>query len=125
MRERHSDITARGAEVVAIGTGNQHYAEGFVRAEQIPYLVLVDDDAEAANAAAVKTLGWFALLSPKTWKATRATSKRGYRTHKPGARVTQIGATFVIGPGNSVRYEHLDGDSTDHAPLDEVLAALG
>ncbi len=35
-----------------------------------------------------------------------------------------FGATFVIGPGDVVRYTHIDRDSTDHAPLDEVLAAL-
>ena len=36
----------------------------------------------------------------------------------------QIGATFVIGAGDRVRYEHMDADSTDHAPVDDVVAAL-
>ena len=36
----------------------------------------------------------------------------------------QIGATFVIGPGDRIRYEHMDADSTDHAPPDDVIAAL-
>ena len=35
-----------------------------------------------------------------------------------------VGATFVIGPGPTVHYEHMDDDSTDHAPLDEVLEAM-
>jgi hypothetical protein len=38
--------------------------------------------------------------------------------------VTQLGATFVVGPGAQVRYEHLDEHSADHAPLDDVLEAL-
>jgi hypothetical protein len=38
--------------------------------------------------------------------------------------VRQIGATFVIGAGDRVRYEHLDTDSTDHARIEEVVAAL-
>jgi hypothetical protein len=38
--------------------------------------------------------------------------------------VRQIGATFVIGAGDRVRYEHLDIDSTDHARIEEVVAAL-
>ena len=41
------------------------------------------------------------------------------------ARVTQLGATFVLGPGDQVRYAHIDEHSADHASLDEVLAALG
>jgi hypothetical protein len=38
--------------------------------------------------------------------------------------VKQIGATFVIGAGERVRYEHLDADSTDHAPIEAVVTAL-
>lgn len=124
MRDRHDDITGLGATVVAIGTGDRRYAEGFVGDEKIPYVVLVDDDAAAANAASVRTLSWWQLLHPRTWKATRETSKRGYHVHKAGKRVRQIGATFVVGPGDRVRYEHLDSDSTDHANIDEVIASL-
>lgn len=124
MRERYDEITSLGAGVVAIGTGDQRYADAFVREEQIPFLVLVDDDGTAAHAASLRTLNWFQLLHPRTWKATRETSKRGYHVHKAGARVRQIGATFVIGTGDRVRYEHMDVDSTDHAPLDEVVKAL-
>lgn len=124
MRERYDEITGLGADIVAIGTGDRRYAEAFVRDERIPFLVLVDDDATAARAASLRTLNWFQLLHPRTWKATRETSKRGHHVHKSGKRVRQIGATFVIGAGPRVRYEHLDADSTDHARIDEVVAAL-
>ena len=50
---------------------------------------------------------------------------RGARIHKAGKRVTQLGATFVIGPGDQVRYSHVDTDSTDHAPVPEIFAAAG
>ena len=124
MRERRDEITGLGADIVAIGTGDQRYAETFVREEQIPFLVLVDDDAAAAQAASLRTLNWFQLLHPRTWKATRETSKRGHHVHKSGKRVKQIGATFVIGAGDRVRFEHLDSDSTDHARIEDVLASL-
>jgi peroxiredoxin len=124
LRDRHDEVTGLGADIVAIGTGDRRYAEAFAHDERIPYLVLVDDDAAAAHAASLRTINWYQLLHPRTWKATRATSKRGYHVHKSGKRVRQIGATFVIGAGERVRYEHLDADSTDHAPIDEILAAL-
>ena len=44
--------------------------------------------------------------------------------HKPGKRVKQIGATFVIGAGDKVRYEHMDTDSTDHADIDQLVTTL-
>jgi peroxiredoxin len=124
LGRQYDDIRAAGAEVVAIGTGDVRYASAFVRDDAIPYPVLVDDDAEAARAASVNVASWYRLLHPSTWKATRDASKRGYKVSKPGKRVKQLGATFVIEPGDVVRYEHLDGDSVDHAAIDDVLAAV-
>ena len=121
MRRAYDDITAGGADVVAIGTGDVRYARAFVEQEQIPFLVLVDDDATAARAASVRKVNFVKLLGPGTWATTRRTWRDGYRIHKSGKRVNQLGATFVIGPGRTLHYEHIDGDSTDHAPLDDVI----
>jgi peroxiredoxin len=125
LRDRYEEMQQQGVDLVAIGTGDQRYAGAFVRDEKIPYLVLVDDDAKAARAASVKTASWYRLLHPSTWRATVATHKRGHRSHSPGKRVTQLGATFVLGPGDAVRYAHVDADSTDHAAIPDVLAAVG
>ena len=124
LGEHYADITAQGADVVAIGTGSVSYANAFAREEKIPYLVLVDDDAEAAHAASVETVSWYRLLHPRTWVATVATFKRGHKVHKAGKRVKQLGATFILGPGDNVHYTHMDSDSTDHALADDVLGAL-
>jgi peroxiredoxin len=124
LRRNYPEITSRGADVVAIGTGDARYAQAFVNDEEIPFLVLVDDDGSAANAASITRVNFFKLLSPRTWSATKRAWSEGYRIHKSGKRVNQLGATFVIGPGSTIHYEHQDGDSTDHASLDEVLAAL-
>ena len=125
MRGSYEDIRRRGADVVAVGTGSVSHAAAFVADEDIPFPVLVDDNARAARAASVRRVGFFRLL---TDRRSRAGAKRarasGHRIHKAGRRVTQLGATFVMGPGAQVRYEHLDDHSADHAPLDEVLASL-
>ena len=125
MREHHDEITKAGADVVAIGTGDARYAEAFVTEEQIPFPVLVDDDGEAATAASVKRVNPAALLfDPRAVGGARRAYRAGFRIKKSGKRVNQLGATFVIGPGREIRYEHLDAHTADHAPLDEVLASL-
>jgi peroxiredoxin len=125
LRGRYDEIRSRGAEVVAVGTGSVRHAAAFVADESVPFPVLVDDDARAARAASVRRVGFFRLL---TDRRSREGAKRaraaGHRIHKAGRRVTQLGATFVIGPGEQVRYEHVDDHSADHAPLDDVLGAL-
>ena len=110
--------------MVAIGTGDVRYAKAFVSDEQIPFPVLVDDDAAAARAASVRNASIFSLAGPRTWGGSRQAHRDGFRVHRSGKRVTQLGATFVLGPGSRVRYEHIDAHSSDHASLDEVLAAL-
>ena len=124
MRDAEPEISAKGAAIVAVGTGNVRYATAFVHDEHIPFRVLVDDDGAAARAAQVRTVPFLSMFTGGTWGKTVATWRRGYRIHRSGKRVTQMGGTWVIGPGDVVHYEHVDADSTDHAPIADVLAAL-
>ena len=125
MRDAYEEISGAGAEVVAIGTGDERYAKAFVADVQAPFLVLVDDDAAAANAAAIKKVNFATLLfDPRSLKGARRAHRNGFRVMKSGKRVNQLGATFVIGPGSQVRYEHVDVHTADHAPIADVMAAL-
>jgi len=125
LRDHQDEITAAGAEIVAVGTGDERYAKAFVADEHVPFPVLVDDAADAAHAASVKKVNFVTLLfDPRSIKGARRAHRDGYRVKKSGKRVNQLGATFVIGPGSTIRYEHIDAHTADHAPLDEVLAAV-
>ena len=110
---------------MAIGTGDERYARAFIDDEEIPFPVLVDGDGEAAEVAALRRGGWLQLAGPKTMPGALKATADGHRQHKTGKRPRQLGATFVIGPGDTVRYEHLDDDVSDHAPFEEIIAALG
>jgi peroxiredoxin len=125
LRDSYDDITEAGAEVVAIGTGDEGYARAFVADEGVPFHVLVDDDSAAARAAAVRRVNFATLLfDPRSLKGAFRAHRDGFRIMRSGTRVNQLGATFVVGPGSRIRYAHVDGHTADHAPLPEVLAAL-
>ena len=125
MRDRYDEIKSLGGEVVAIGTGNQSYAAAFVEEEHVPFPVLVDDQGEAAKAAQLRSLGMLKLIfNREALAGGKRARQAGHRIHRPGKRTTQLGATFVVGSGDRVRYEHVDRHSADHTPLDEVIAAL-
>jgi alkyl-hydroperoxide reductase/thiol specific antioxidant family protein len=124
VRDAYEEIRASGADVLAIGTGNVNHAREFVEEEDIPFPVLVDDDADAARAASVKRGTAWKILGPETYGASLRTWRAGHRIHAPGKRVFQLGATFVVGPGNVVHYEHLDENTADHAPLEVVLKSI-
>ena len=124
MRRRYDEITETGAEVVAIGTGDQRYAATFVKDEDVPFPVLVDDGGDAARAAAVRTSGVAGVVGPKALAGSLQAFRHGSRQRRSGPRPFQLGATFAVGPGDTVSYEHVDTDIADHAPIDDVLAAL-
>lgn len=109
---------------MAIGTGGLAHARAFVEDERVPYPVLLDDEARAAQAASIERVGLLRLFDPASYAGTRRAWKAGHRIGRAGRRVNQLGATFVVGPGASLHYAHRDRHSADHAPLDEVLAAL-
>lgn len=125
LRRHLNQIRSAGAELVAIGTGDARYARAFVEQAKIEFPVLLDEDGSAAEAAAVRTGTTMQLVGPRSIVVAAKGYATGHFQRKIGRRPKQLGATFVIGPGNVVRFEHLDRDVTDHAPIEEVLAAIG
>jgi peroxiredoxin len=125
LRDHYEEIRALGGEVIAIGTGNVKYAASFVEDEHVPFPVLVDDHSHAARAAQVKRVNFKVLLfDPRSREGAKAARAAGHRIHWPGKRTNQLGATFVLAPGNTVVYEHIDEHTADHAPLDDVIGAV-
>ena len=125
MREHYDEIQALGADVIAIGTGSVKYAASFVEDEHMPFPVLVDDHSHAAHAAQVKRVNfWTLLFDKRSREGAKAAHDAGHRIHWPGKRTNQLGATFVLAPGNVVLYVHIDEHTADHAPVEVVLGVL-
>jgi peroxiredoxin len=124
LRQHYDEIKERGAEIVAVGTGDARYAKAFVDEEEIPFPVLIDDEGEAAEIAEIRSGGWLQLAGPRTVAGALKATAAGHRQHRIGKRPKQLGATFVIGPGDVLRYEHMDGDVSDHASIEDIVAAL-
>lgn len=124
MRSHIDEIRAKGAEVVAVGTGNPMYAKDFIEKLDINFPVLIDADAAAARAAAVKRGTRMQVMGPLAVARGINRFFHGRMQGKPGARITQLGATFVIAPGGRVLYQHYADNSSDNAPMEDVIAAL-
>lgn len=125
MRDSYRAIEAKGATVVVIGTGDAAYARDMKDSLNLPFDVLVDDEAVAAAAASIDKGSIKNVLKVKAWTSMVRTMRNGHFVGKPGKRVNQLGATFVIAPGNAVPYEFRDPDTSTHAPLNDVIAAIG
>jgi hypothetical protein len=125
LRDRYAEIQSLGGEVVVIGTGDVGYARSFVHQDRIPFPVLVDDDARAAAAAGVERVGLARLFALPSLPATARALRGGFRIGRPGKRVNQLGATFVVSPDpERLIYQHYDQHPSDHAPMQAIFGAL-
>lgn len=109
--------------VVAIGTGGKRYAQAFIEDENFPFPVLLDEDGIAAEIVETNAIGLTTYMSPTAVGAGLKSFIKGHRQQKTGRRPLQLGATFVVGPGDELLYEDFEDYAGDHADLDAVLAA--
>lgn len=111
--------------MLAIGTGNPGFARAFADDYAIPYPLRIDADGRAARAAAIGRMSVLGMFTPASYAGTLRAWRAGHRIGASGRRVTQLGATFVVGPGPVLQYEHRNAHGADHPPIESVLAALG
>ena len=124
LRDAYPEVQRAGGEVVAVGTGNPSMARAFVEDYRIPYPVLIDADAQAAKAATIGRMSFLGMFTPASYPGTIRAWRAGHRIGTSGSRVTQLAASFVVGPGSTLYFEHRNKHGADHPPLEDVLAAL-
>jgi thioredoxin-dependent peroxiredoxin len=124
LRDREAELRARGARVAAIGLGDAAYARAFREDSGITFPLLVDSERLAYRAAGLRSASLLHVLRPDNIVALIRARAAGYRQHRKGPNPFQLGASFVLGPGNVDRYAHVSQTFGDNAPVAALLAAL-
>lgn len=117
-------IGARGAALLVVGPGKPEHLAGF--REVTGYAgPLYADPSLATFSAAGLAYGWGRTFHPlSVLRGVRAFAA-GFRQGARRGNPVQQGGLFVLGPGDRVRYERRDRFAGDHAPMADVVAALG
>ena len=123
MRDRRADLIGAGADVAAVGCGSVEQAEALVDELKLPFPVFADPEREAFGAAELRR-DLFTLNPLRTTGPALRALRAGARQRGIQGDPWQLGGTFVIAPGDRVLYEHRSQAAGDHAPWDEVTAAL-
>lgn len=124
MRDRYDEITHRGADVTAIGTGGRRMAEAFIADEKVPFRVLLDHDGSAATLIGAGRMRLSKALGPRAIGSAARALVTGHSQGKSGPRPMQLGGTLVIGPGNDLRLLDLEEFAGDHTAVDRILEVL-
>ncbi len=123
MRDHLPEIRARGAELVVIGNGSQHFAAAFREDMGLDCPLLVDPALRAYRAAGLRR-GRVELLSPRLPLHALRALRAGHRQTSVQGDPWQLGGVFVIRPDGTVAFRHASREAGDHAPIDAIVAAL-
>jgi hypothetical protein len=117
------DIRARGAEVVVVGCGEPEHIPAFRAATRYPGPLVTDPSLLTFRAAGLAH-GWRRTFHPRSVGKAIGAFTRGFRQGARRGNPVQQGGSFVLGPGERVRFEWRDRFAGDHPDMREVLAAL-
>jgi NAD(P)-dependent dehydrogenase (short-subunit alcohol dehydrogenase family) len=123
LRDRIDELRARGAELVIVGNGAEHFAATFREDFALDCPILVDPELRAYRAAGLRR-GQVELLSPRVPLNALRALRSGFRQSGVQGDPWQLGGVFVIRPGGELTYRYASREAGDHAPVEEVLAAL-
>ena len=124
MRENEPEFRKRGANLAAIGLGDQRYAKMFREETGITFPLLVDAGRIAYRAVELRKTTFFGLFTRENFAARSRARAAGLRQHKLGKDPFQLGASLVFSAGNQDLFVHLSSYTGDNAPIANLLAAL-
>lgn len=124
MRENELEFRRRGANLAAIGLGDQNYARMFREETGITFPLMVDAGSIAYRAIELRKTTFWGLFRRENFVARTRARAAGQRQHKLGKDPFQLGASFVFAPGNKDLFMHLSEYTGDNAPMSSLLSAI-
>ena len=117
------EIERRGGTLVVVGPAQPEHIAHFRAVTRYQGPLFVDPSRRSFKAAGLAH-GWAQTYHPlAVLKGVRALAQ-GFRQGGRQGDVVQQGGTFVLGPGDRVRFEWRDRYAGDHPDLDAVVQAL-
>jgi len=123
LRDEISKIRARGGELVIVGNGAPNFAAAFREDFELDCPLLVDPELRAYRAAGLRR-GRVEALSPRLPLNALRALRAGSRQTSVEGDPWQLGGVFVIRPGGDLTYQYVSREAGDHAPVEQILAAL-
>ncbi len=107
-----------------VGCGRSEHIAGFRDATGYDGPLFTDPSLRAFATAGLAQ-GWTRTFHPRSLLKGIAAFASGFRQGARRGNPVQQGGTFVLGPGERVRFEWRDRFAGDHPEMRDVLAALG
>lgn len=123
MREAYAQIDALDTSVVVVGTGAAWQAERLM-AEGMPFVCLVDPDANLYRALGIGRVGVTEWFRPTTIRRYLAAFRRGSRQGRITGDWRRLSGVALIAPDRTVRWAHIANGVGDYPSMDTIKDAL-
>jgi hypothetical protein len=122
MAEHRQELESLGASLCAIGNGNALMARDFVEQFSVEFSVYTDPSRETYQWLGFKRP--YLALDLGVLKRSHRAGKKGFRQGAVAGDVFQQGGEVIVLPDGELLYCRASGGPGDHAPVEELFAAL-
>ncbi len=122
MSQHRAEFEEAGATLVAVGNGSALMARDFQERFEVKIPLYTDPSRRSYELAGLKRSALFFGL--QTMKRGRRAKAAGFRQGRVAGDPWQQGGDVIISPEGEMLYARASEGPGDHAPIDELLAAL-
>jgi hypothetical protein len=123
IRGKRGEIEAFGGGIAFVGNGTPRAADWLQKRFAADSTVLTDPGLVSYKAIGARS-GLMSTLGPNAWASGIRAFRSGARQSTTKGHPYQQGGLVVMGPGDKLLYQHVSRAAGDHAPVEDVIAAL-
>ena len=124
MRQKHSEIQARGAAVLAVSFEPRDRLFQLSRQLQLPFPLLSDQEMDTYRAYGLQRGNLRQIFSLQTVLIYVKLLAKGHLYHFRRSDLRQLGGDFIIDPEGVIRYQYRSAAPHDRPSVDELMRVV-
>jgi hypothetical protein len=125
LRQKHGEIQAMGADVVAVSFEPRDRLFQLTRQLQLPFPILSDPERDVYAAYSLTQGSLLKIFSPKTVWTYMKHFARGRRYEHAASDWRQLGGDFILDEEGTVVFEYRGQTPTDRPTVASLINRLG
>ena len=119
------EIRERGAELAIVGNGAPPFARAFREDLGLDVSLYTDPSLESYRALEFHRGPVRRVLGPRTWAHAVRALAGGFFQGRTRGDLLQLGGVVAVRPDGTVAYRYASAEAGDHAPIADILSAIG
>ncbi len=124
MRQKHDEIEARGAAVLAVSFEPRDRLFQLSRELRLPFPLLSDRERDSYRAYGLQRGNLRQIFSLQTILAYVKLLAQGRSYHFSRSDLRQLGGDFIIGPEGVIQYQYCSAAPNDRPSVDELIERI-